>query len=351
MRSNGTPAATIRAIGLGDNWEVRQSTAGTLYFDIGVTGDSGGFYSIATPMSASTWYHVVGTYDMADDSYAIYINGVLDKSGVSTADLVPQTAAQLSFGTRTGAAEHFPGALDDIRVYNRKLSAWEVSQLYGLMAWYKLDETSGTVAADSTGRGNDATYVGSPTLSATSNGGPGMGTAVGLNGTNYVQIAGLLDQSPSVSVAGWAKLDAKDTSGAEFVSLGDCFLIRLANGAYTTAAYHLASGTTSVDASGVIEDTGWHHFAAVLDAGNTLKLYIDGNEAASTAASSAISYSGLGSNTFIGRHGNSGTNHDFTGRVDDVRIFDRAIKPDEVFQLYHGSRIQGIKILSWTEIR
>lgn len=352
MRSNGTPAATIRPMGLGDNWEVRQSTSGTLVFDIGATGDSGGFYSIATPTSSNTWYHVVATYDMADNTYAVYVNGVLDKSGTSTADLVTQSAAQLSFGTRTGAAEHFPGALDDIRVYNRKLSAWEVSELYGLMAWYKLDESSGTVATDSTGRGNDGAFVGSPSLAVTSNGGPSMGTAVGLNGANYVQVTGLLGQSPSVSVAGWAKLDAKDSSGADFVSLGDCFVIRLANSTVnTTAAYHLAAGTTSVDASGIIEDTGWHHFAAVLDAGNTLKLYIDGNEKASVAATSAISYSGLGANTFIGRHGNSGSSHDFTGRVDDVRIFNRAIKPDEVYLLYRGSRINGIKILTWTEAR
>ena len=39
----------------------------------------------------------------------------------------------------------FNGSLDDFRVYNRKLSPWEVYQIYGEMAWYKLDETSGTV--------------------------------------------------------------------------------------------------------------------------------------------------------------------------------------------------------------
>ena len=36
-----------------------------------------------------------------------------------------------------------------------------------LVASYALDETSGTVAADSSGNGLDATYVGGPTLRAT----------------------------------------------------------------------------------------------------------------------------------------------------------------------------------------
>ena len=40
----------------------------------------------------------------------------------------------------------------------------------GLVAWYPLNETSGTVAVDSTGLGHEGAFVGAPTLGAPCNG-------------------------------------------------------------------------------------------------------------------------------------------------------------------------------------
>jgi hypothetical protein len=352
FRSNGVPASAQRQIGLGDNWEVRQEADGLIRFDLGASGDTGGFRTASTLYQSNSWYHVVALYDMSDDSYAVYVNGTLDKSGTSTADLTAQSAAQLSFGTRTGSTQRMAGSLDDIRVYNRKLSPWEVYQIYGLMAWYKFDETSGTAAADATGRGQDGVFSGSPTLNVSANGAASQGTAVAFNGSNYMQASGLYDKSASVSAAAWVRLDGADTSGAEVVSLGDCFVLRLNSGTSgVVARYYNGSAWVTVTASQIVLNTGWHHFAAVLDGGSTLKVYVDGVEAASTAASGGISYSGQGSNTRVASHGNGQTAMDLTGRVDDVKVFNRALKPDEVFQLYRGSRISGVKVLQWVEAR
>jgi hypothetical protein len=352
FRSNGTPASTQRQLGLADNWEIRQEPDGLLRFDLGASGDIGGFQAVSTTMKSASWYHVAALYDMADDSYAIYINGTLDKSGVSTANLTAQSGALLSFGTRTGSTQRLAGSLDDVRVYNRKLSPWEIYQIYGLMAWYKFDETSGTTAIDATNRGQDGAYNGSPTLNVTANGAASQGTAAAFNGSNYMQATGLYEKSSSVSAAAWVRLDGVDSLGSDVISLGDCFLLRLNSGSSGAAAkYYNGSTWITATASQYVLNTGWHHFAAVLDGGSTLKLYIDGIEAASTAASGAISYTGQGANTRVASHANGFTNVDLTGRVDDVRIFNRALKPDEVFQIYRGSRISGIKILTWVETR
>jgi hypothetical protein len=352
FRSNGTPASTQRQLGLADNWEIRQEPDGLLRFDLGASGDIGGFQAVSTTMKSASWYHVAALYDMADDSYAIYINGTLDKSGVSTANLAAQSGALLSFGTRTGSTQRLAGSLDDVRVYNRKLSPWEIYQIYGLMAWYKFDETSGTTAIDATNRGQDGAYNGSPTLNVTANGAASQGTAAAFNGSNYMQATGLYEKSSSVSAAAWVRLDGVDSLGSDVISLGDCFLLRLNSGSSGAAAkYYNGSTWITATASQYVLNTGWHHFAAVLDGGSTLKLYIDGIEAASTAASGAISYTGQGANTRVASHANGFTNVDLTGRVDDVRIFNRALKPDEVFQIYRGSRISGIKILTWVETR
>ncbi len=352
MRSNGPPAARQRPFGVGADWEAWQDPDGIVRFDLCGNGYIGGFETVSAPATAGAWYHLVAMFDAVDDSYAIYVNGALDKSGTSTENLTAQAAAALSLGTRTGSTERFAGRLDDFRVYNRKLSPWEVYQIYGLMAWYKLDETSGTIAVDATGRGNDGAYGGAPTLGVVSNGNPAMGTAVDFNGTNAVQIPGMYEQSASVSAAAWVRLDAADSLGADVVSLGDHFKLTLLNGSPgALAAYYNGSAWISAPGPQYTGNAGWHHFAAVLRENDSLKLYVDGNEAATLALSGAISYAGLGANTRIASHGNGGTNSDLDGRVDDVRIFNRAMQPDEVFQLYRGTRIDGIRILQWVEAR
>ena len=172
------------------------------------------------------------------------------------------------------------------------------------------------------------------------------------NGANYVQATGLYDKSSSVSAAAWVRLDGVDSTGAEVVSLGDCFTLRLHSGASgASARYYNGSTYVTATASQTTLNAGWHHFVAVLDGGSTLKLYIDGVEVASTAASGAISYSGQGSNTRLASHGNGGTTLDLTGRIDDVRVFNRAMKATEVSALYNGTKPPGVRILSWVETR
>src|SRR5262249_45216998 len=61
---------------------------------------------------------------------------------------------------RTGTTNYWSGALRDVRVYSRKLCPTEIAALYGLVGYWKLDETSGTTASDSSGQGNNASLTG-----------------------------------------------------------------------------------------------------------------------------------------------------------------------------------------------
>jgi len=76
------------------------------------------------------WHHVVGIVDTASVSY--YIDGSFDASDVTTPTL--SQSAELHVGNRTdnGFSGEFDGLIDDVRVYNRVLSAEEVSRLYDL---------------------------------------------------------------------------------------------------------------------------------------------------------------------------------------------------------------------------
>ena len=128
MRSTGTPAATSRIIGIGGDWEIRQMTDGTVIADL--CGDGSTMISTTTPLTESgQWYHVAATFDSSNNTYAIYVNGVLELSGTNGSNMVQQPAAVLSFGTRTGSTEYWQGALRDFRVYNRRLCPTEIADL------------------------------------------------------------------------------------------------------------------------------------------------------------------------------------------------------------------------------
>ncbi len=88
--------------------------------------------SIAT----NTWTHVVGTYSRNGNSHItkIYVNGVLENTNtvssdtaimaVGTGDLVIGKSAPV------GSGNYFFGSLDEVKIYNRALSASEVQNNY-----------------------------------------------------------------------------------------------------------------------------------------------------------------------------------------------------------------------------
>jgi hypothetical protein len=120
------------------------------------------------------------------------------------------------------------------------------------------------------------------------------------------------------------------------------------------AFFYNGASWTSVSVNQTFAGAGWHHFAAVFnDDQDYCKLFIDGAEVASLATSVTIPYTGLGTKTVIGRHGNGSTTFDFTGKIDDVRVYNRALCPSEIADLYDlgGGAFGGVKIIKWVEIQ
>lgn len=87
---------------------------------------------------------------------------------------------------------------------------------------------------------------------------------------------------------------------------------------------------------GLYAGTGWHHFVYVVDTANKVqKVYVDGVEKVSTTHTQSISYAGLGSDTYIGRHANGVGNYDFNGVIDNVSVYHKALSAQEAFDLYN----------------
>ncbi len=91
---------------------------------------SGGGSSVQN-FNLNTWHHLTTTID--NDSIKIYINGVLDKAyfkGFATNYSSIDSIIIANSGNSTFHQRFFNGAIDDIKMYNRVLSASEVSNLY-----------------------------------------------------------------------------------------------------------------------------------------------------------------------------------------------------------------------------
>jgi hypothetical protein len=90
-------------------------------------------------------------------------------------------------------------------------------------------------------------------------------------------------------------------------------------------------------------DQQWHFICGVRN-GSSLKLYVDGNTSAATSDSHVMS--GSTYNMYIG-YGAASARH-FTGKIDDVRIYNRAISDSEVQQLYQGQGTCSNDIVTFT---
>ena len=224
-------------MGLGGDWEIRQINDGRVISDL--CGDGGTTIGTMTPLTGiGRWYHFAATFDSSNDTYAIYVDGKLETSGTNSVAMNQQAAAVLSFGTRTGSTEYWQGALRDVRVYSRRLMPPKSPSCYGLVGHWKMDETSGMIAADSSGIGRNATVVGTPTWMPA----PWIIACV-LNGTTRVEVPSLLGPPKNVTLSAWARLTAADSDGAEVVSIGDYFAIRLNETATTSRAFFYNGST------------------------------------------------------------------------------------------------------------
>lgn len=84
---------------------------------------------------------------------------------------------------------------------------------------------------------------------------------------------------------------------------------------------------TNVEAA-FTDTENWHHFATTYD-GTTVRLYLDGSEVGTPSVES-FNFASADGTTQIGRF----TGDNFLGYADDARVYDRAVSPNVVRQMW-----------------
>ena len=71
---------------------------------------------------------MVVTFDAQRRELRLYVDGVLEGSGSNSGSITPGDPLQI--GRNDNGQEYFSGLIDDVRLYNRALTAQEVQDLY-----------------------------------------------------------------------------------------------------------------------------------------------------------------------------------------------------------------------------
>lgn len=206
--------------------------------------------------------------------------------------------------------------------------------------WWRLNETSGTVAADAASPPHPATVAGTV--------GWADGGAVFDGGGDLHTTGPVLDTTRSFTISAWAKL--ADNSVWRSVLNQDAgsaagFTLQFDKGMDRWSFILFDSdtdGTTSTYANSAAPPTlnAWTHLVGVFDRDRKhMRLYVNGSMESEMARDGNIAAGGA---LTIGRsrHASTNKNH-FRGAIDNVQVYQRAVTTADVSALYGAGRGGG----------
>jgi arylsulfatase A-like enzyme len=230
---------------------------------------------------------------------------------------------------------HWDGLVDDVRIYDRALGAEEIAELAGApVAHWKLDETEGTIAYDSSVNNYDGTLCDDfPTddsqwVTGWING------ALEFDGEDdYVICPFVLNPNDGpFSAFAWVKNNGNGVQDRVLSqSGGRLWLHANYNGDLTTQLREVGGSGLSSDK--YIVDGYWYHVGIVWD-GSYRRLFVHGDEVAADPEENPIGpLESCAGYTYIGTSPDLDPNYDWDGLIDDVRIYDRALSEAEIENL------------------
>jgi hypothetical protein len=325
----------------------------------GLYGNSGNFVGIGNAAQIcclpyneiNSWQHYILTYD--NEVIKLFINGELI-SLLQLPDFPFNNTADIEIG---GAAN--PGStaverlLDDIAIFNRALTEQEIQNLYtgttpppcvslpsnlqqGLVGYWPFCGN----ANDESGNGNDGVVNGA-TLTEDRFG--YAGSAYYFNGgannnADNIQMNNPLDNTQGFSINYWMiSNNTSDPSWHIMISDFNDYNLELTtyNDSIRLMNFIGSLGYSIVTLSGSIDTVAEsvHNYCWTYD-GNNLSLYIDGS------LNETINFDGIAipnsGSIVLGKHFffNDFQNVAYEGSLDDIGIWNRALTPEEVQELY-----------------
>ncbi|MDN3444169.1 PKD domain-containing protein [Microbacterium sp. APC 3901] len=316
--------------------------------------------SSSSAYNDGTWHHVVASLD-STKGMELYIDGVKVAQRSDTTSAQSYTGYWRIGGDSTwSGSQFFNGTIDEVAIYGGALSRTQVqahyvasgrtlegatppSDGYGAAVYaaeptlyWRLDETSGTVAADASGSSQRGSYFGAHTKVAA-------GALDGVtSGSTTFEGGQLISQKSFVnpvvySTEAWFKTTT--SSGGKIIGFGNSATGNSSSydrHVYMTDAGRLVFGaytgqTVTVTSDDSYNNGQWHHVVATQGPAG-MRLYVDGALVGQNPNTSAQSYSGywhVGGDVTWGPGGN-----EFAGTIDEVAVYSSVLSPAAVADHY-----------------
>ncbi len=335
----------------------------------------GSTYGVETGSSNITfvtnqWYHIVFTYSNDSSRGLIYVNGVNCRGWHNNRIFVNPTLVQpnryITAGNSYGGARvAIDGKIDEIGYWNRVLTPAEVSLLYNngnglaypfvqppmpdlsanLVAYWKLDETSGVNAYDSTDNNYDGSIFNSPTLGSTGI----LGTSYSFTKANshYIRLGHeeTLMGTSDWSFQAWINVNTLSTTFygiAGFWNSNGTWYLTKWNNDRICCRTGLGGNNIDVLSNDVITTNNWYHIVVTWDRDTSVMMYVNGILQTDMKSISAWSTTSVGGDAthplHIGQIGNPGSYSGFyfDGRIDEVALWNRLLTQEDVTALYNN---------------
>lgn len=320
-------------------------------------------------LSANVWYNVACVYDGAN--YMAYVDGREIGRTAKTGAIADDAGVNWTIGARTATspAIFMNGSLDDVRIYNRALSAIEMREMYnlgsakfgnspvteqqkGLIGYWTFDgpQTNWTkgLTYDQSGFKNDGTLTSMSTSTTPIAGKFGQGLnfdgvddIVVIPDTNLLSFTDGADNDRPFSISVWVRPPVAGV-GDGIVSKSTTFNtgeFYLHNGGSTqNLLFRIVDQSTGgyfgVLTGNVMTVSTWNHVVATYDASETnagMKIYVNGVlvPVSNTNLGSYVGMENTTTNLYFGRRTSF-----FPGGLDDVRIYNRVLSTKEIQELY-----------------
>lgn len=329
----------------------RSLVAGQRYYIEAIQKEAAGLDNLAVraQFNSNTW--VDGTAAIAGTQLAPYadivVNGSFALSGGAFTSTTGRLEVSGAFTHSAGSFSHNSGRVILKSAADRTLTVISGTQFQnldinsGLVGYWKLDEGSGEITSDGSGYGNagrrnnmeSADWIaGTPSARFTNN------SALDFGGTNEfvaMEVQGLPAANTSQTLSLWFYYTTSPgATTMDLLSLGNQGSTSAVKVGFRGSELQVWNfgGTKFVGTGSIPSINNWHHVLYTLDGATTTHtLYLDGTaQPTSTIAPNTATPNELDLGRWL-----AGTEY-FVGRIDDVRIYNRALSAAEVGRLAGG---------------
>lgn len=307
---------------------------------------------------ANSWTHIAVTRNSG--TLTIYINGKADVTGTAGATLGFSTCPLLigvdaDSGCSGTLGGFFHGYIDELKIYNTALSSSQVQAEFaggsavlgdsfdsndflneGLAGYWPFDTTNDISQSGIDNSGNGTTLTNN---SSTAYSTGKFGLAIEPDGTaDYMEAAdnATLSITGSLTLSAWINND--DTTGSQNIigkwdGTNNSYLLALEGDELRMYIDSASNYQTTTSAN--LGSNSFVHVAGVYDANaQTVKLYVNGVEQASTTTGTIPSSIGDDAGEFVVGADDSSANF-FDGHIDEARVYNRALPPNQIKSLYN----------------